>query len=53
MEAIVKTSFNLPESLYRDLRLRALEERRSATKILREVLATYLKTPIPKKKPTR
>jgi plasmid stability protein len=45
MEETVKTSFILPESLYRDLRLRALEERRSATKIVREVLAGYLKTP--------
>jgi hypothetical protein len=43
---MVKTSTRLPKALWRDARVRALDEGRDFQEILASALAAYLKTPI-------
>jgi hypothetical protein len=41
--AMLKTSINLPEGLWRRVRIRALEEGREAQGIVAELLESYLR----------
>ena len=44
-----KLTVRLPDSLWRDVKVRALDERRDAQDVVADALRAYLKTPVRRK----